>query len=111
MKPGPLACLKRAPLNFFILFLLHTLLVMAIVGFLITMSWLLLLIFPLYLFVATIVSTDLTKKCEDIFKAGMFETGYYYKDGTPVKRGYDYVAQLIMLLVIPATILGLILVL
>ncbi len=92
-------CLKRAPINFLEIYLFLTEEVMLI--------WMVLLsAFPMYLgiiFILLILASQvyLTGKtsdlCKDILEADMKPTGLYYKDGTPQKRGMDYVGALIMI--------------
>jgi len=62
------------------------------------------------LFIQIKLSYIISKKCKDIQKRNLHETGLYYKDGTPVKRGYDIVFAWVILLMIPAIILTTILI-
>jgi hypothetical protein len=109
MKHPILTCYRTCPIHYIGIFLSFIVEVMVIPLFLISNTPLAILaaIAMIYILYAQIkFSTDIVEKCHFIVEASKRPTGLYYKNGTERYYYTDYPFMTIIMLVIPAMIIG-----
>lgn len=109
MKSSIITCYKTCPIHYIGIFLSFIVEVMLVPLFLLTNTPLAILsaVGMIYILYAQIkLSTDIIEKCHFIVEASKRPTGLYYKNGTERYYYTDYPFMTIIMLLIPAIIIG-----